>query len=112
VLDVGGEPVTDIPLAGYLGTQDFVTKNPKTAAAFQRALFKAQQTATNDRKVVEDVLPGYAGIEPQVAKVITLPGYPSSLNSLRIQRVVDLMYADGLLKQKPDLKTVLFQPTA
>jgi NitT/TauT family transport system substrate-binding protein len=112
VLDVGGEPVSDMPIAGYLGTQDFVTKNPKTAAAFQRALIKAQQAAVADRKQVEQVLPQFAGVDAQVASVIKLPGWPTSLNTTRIQRVVDLMVAGGLLKQKPDLKTVLFQPAA
>jgi NitT/TauT family transport system substrate-binding protein len=106
----GGPPVTNTPLSGYVTTQDFTSKNPKTAAAFQRAMFKAQQAAA-DRKRVEEVVPTYARIQPQVASVITLPGYPSSLSTARIQRIVDLMAADGLLSQKPDLGTVLFQPT-
>jgi NitT/TauT family transport system substrate-binding protein len=107
----GGAPVTNTPLSGYLSTQDFTSKNPKTAAAFQRALFKAQQAAA-DRKRVEEVVPTYARIQPDVAAVITLPGYPASLSTARIQRVVDLMTTGGLLKQKPDLSTLLFRPSA
>jgi NitT/TauT family transport system substrate-binding protein len=112
VLDVGGEPVSDMPIAGYLSTQDFVKKNPNTAAALQRALLKAQQVAASDRKKVEEVLPGFAEIEPQVASVITLPGWPTSVNATRIQRVVDLGRKSGQLKQQPDLKTIVFQPKA
>jgi NitT/TauT family transport system substrate-binding protein len=112
VVNGGSEPVTDTPVSGYVGTQDFTTKNPKTAAAFQRAIIKAQQAAAQDRKRVEEVLPSYAKIDPQVASVITLPGYPTSVNATRIQRVVDLMSSAGLLKQKPDTKSLLFQPTA
>ncbi|WP_242906746.1 ABC transporter substrate-binding protein [Actinomadura terrae] len=111
-VDGGSEPVTGLPISGYVSTQDFTSKNPKTAAAFQRAIMKAQGIATGDRKRVEEVLPGYARIDSQVASVITLPGYPTSLNTTRMQRVVDLMTTAGLLKQKPDMKTILFQPTA
>jgi NitT/TauT family transport system substrate-binding protein len=68
--------------------------------------------ATQDRKKVEEVLPGYAKIDPQVASVITLPGFPSSLSKTRMQRISDLMSTSGLLKEKPDLDTVLFQPTS
>ncbi|GLZ04673.1 sulfonate ABC transporter substrate-binding protein [Actinomadura sp. NBRC 104412] len=112
VVNGGAEPVTNMPLSGYVSTQDFTSKNPKTTAAFQRAIIKAQQIAASDRKRVEEVLPGYARIDPQVASVITLPGYPTSLNATRIQRVIDLMTAAGQLKQKPDVKSLLFQSTA
>ena len=47
-VDAGSEPVTNTPIAGYISTQDFVKDNPKTAAAFQRAIFKAQEIATSD----------------------------------------------------------------
>src|SRR5439155_17104248 len=38
VVDGGGAPVTELPVSGYVSTQDFVKKYPKTAAAFQRAI--------------------------------------------------------------------------
>ncbi|RFU40823.1 ABC transporter substrate-binding protein [Actinomadura logoneensis] len=108
VVDGGSEPVKDMPISGYVSTQEFVSKNPKTAAAFQRAILKAQAIAAGDRKQVEQVLPGYARIPAQVAPVITLPGYPTSNNETRLQRVVDLMTAAKLLKSKPDIKSLLF----
>ncbi|QKW37477.1 ABC transporter substrate-binding protein [Actinomadura sp. NAK00032] len=111
-VDGGAEPVTDLPISGYVSTQEFTQKNPKTAAAFQRAIIKAQKLATGDRKVVEQALPTYTKIDAKVAGVITLPGYPTSLNTTRMQRTVDLMLTAGLLKQKPDMKSVLFQPTS
>ncbi|MFC6881814.1 ABC transporter substrate-binding protein [Actinomadura yumaensis] len=111
VVDGGSQPVTDMPVSGYVSTQDFASKNPKLAAAFQRAIFKAQQAAS-DRKKVEAVIPDYAHIKPDVASVITLPGFPSSLNATRLGRIADLMSGAGLLKQKPDMKSLLFTPPA
>ena len=112
VVDGGGTPVTDLPVSGYLTTQDFVDKYPKTAAAFQRAIQKAQQLATGDRKKVEEILPGYAHVDAQTASVLSLPGYPTSLNPTRLQRLPDLMLQDGLLKKKIDMKDLIFTPPA
>ncbi|WP_067799625.1 ABC transporter substrate-binding protein [Actinomadura formosensis] len=111
-VDGGSEPVTGLPISGYVTTQEFAKKKPKTAAAFQRAIIKAQKLASQDRKRVEEVLPGYAKIDAQVASVITLPDFPTSLSVTRMQRIGDLMQQEGLLKQQPDMKAILFQPTS
>jgi NitT/TauT family transport system substrate-binding protein len=111
-VDGGSEPVTGLPISGFVSTQDWAKKNPKTAAAFQRAIIKAQKMATQDRKKVEEVLPSYSKIDPQVASVITLPGFPTSLSKTRMDRVAELMTTSGLLKQKPDMNAILFQPTS
>ncbi|GAA4242085.1 hypothetical protein GCM10022254_73530 [Actinomadura meridiana] len=110
VVDGGAEPVSDLPISGYVSTQDFTTKNPNTAAAFQRAIFAAQRIATTDRGRVESALPAYTKIDSRVVSVITLPNYPSTLTTNHIQRVVDLMTAGGLLQKKPDMKAILFRP--
>ncbi len=112
VLDAGGAPVTELPISGYVSTQQFVEKYPKTAAAFQRAVEKAQQAAASDRKKVEEVLPGYAHVDAQTASLLALPGYPTSLNPTRLQRLPDLMLQDGLLKNKLDIKSLIFTPPA
>src|SRR4051812_27111882 len=63
VIDGGGAPVTSLPVSGYVTTEDFVTKYPKTAAAIQRVLLKAQQLAAGDRSQVDSVLPSYAKVD-------------------------------------------------
>ena len=110
VVDGAGPPVTELPVSGYVTTQEYVQKYPKTAAAFQRAIQKAQQLATSDRKKVEEVLPAYAHVDAQTAAVLNLPNYPTSLNPTRLQRLSDLMLKDGLLKSRLDVNTVLFTP--
>ncbi|HEY8481877.1 MAG TPA: ABC transporter substrate-binding protein [Spirillospora sp.] len=112
VVDGGSEPVNGLAISGYVSTQEWVKKYPKTAAAFQRAMLKAQKLAAEDRKNVEAVLPGYSKMDPKVASVITLPGYPASVSKSRIEQVVDLMVSGGLLKEKPDVDSIVFQPTA
>lgn len=110
ILDGGGAPVTDLPVSGYLSTDTFTAKYPKTAAAFQRAIAKAQQLAATDRKKVEEVLPTYAKIDAETASVLSMPGYPTSSNATRMQRLIDLMQQGGMLKNKLDPKSLIFTP--
>jgi NitT/TauT family transport system substrate-binding protein len=112
VLDGGGAPVTELPVSGYITTQQFVEKYPKTAAAFQRAIQKAQQLASSDRKKIEEVLPSYAHVDGATASVLSLPNFPTSLNPTRLQRLPDLMLQNGLVKSKIDMKTLIFTPPA
>jgi NitT/TauT family transport system substrate-binding protein len=112
VVDGGAGPVAGLSVSGYVSTQDFVTKYPKTAAAFQRAIEKAQALAAGDRKQVESVLPSYAKVDAQTAAKLILPGYPTSLDPGRIQRLSGLMVRQGLLKTEIDVPSVIFTPPA
>lgn len=112
VVEGGAEPVTGMAISGFVSTQKWVKENPKAAAAFQRAIIKGQELAAQDRKNVEAVLPGYTNLDKEVASVITLPGYPTSVSKTRIEQVADLMVSGGLLKKKPDVNAIVFQPTA
>ncbi|MGP3911614.1 hypothetical protein [Nonomuraea sp. 10N515B] len=59
---------------------DWVTKNPQTLAAFQRAFTKAQRLATSDRKEVEAVLPTYVKIDAATATQTSLGAYPTAVD--------------------------------
>jgi NitT/TauT family transport system substrate-binding protein len=111
VVDGGsGSAVAALPVSGYLSTQRFVDRDPKAAAAFQRAIEKAQRLATSDRKKVDQVLPTFARLDPQTAASLNLPGYPSSLDPAQLQRLADLMLQNGLLKKKTDVTSLVFVP--
>ncbi|GIH90213.1 ABC transporter substrate-binding protein [Planobispora siamensis] len=100
-------PTADFPIAGVVVTEDFASKNPKTVAAFQRAIAKAQEIAAADRKAVEEILPTYTKIDAATAAVITLGTFPTSLDETRLQRVADLMLEQGYLKSAISAKTIL-----
>jgi NitT/TauT family transport system substrate-binding protein len=106
LVDLSQGPTADFPIAGYATTTGFATKNPKTVAAFQRALAKAQTMAT-DHKTVQSILPSYTQITPQVAATLSYGSYPSTLSATRLQRVADIMQQYGYLNTKIDIKTLL-----
>ncbi|WP_326636757.1 ABC transporter substrate-binding protein [Streptosporangium sp. NBC_01755] len=101
------DSTADFPIAGVIVMESFATENPKTVAAFQRAIAKAQQIAATDRKAVEQILPTYTKIDAATAAVITLGSFPTSLDETRLQRVADLMVEQGYLKSPIQAKTIL-----
>ncbi|MFC0863056.1 ABC transporter substrate-binding protein [Sphaerimonospora cavernae] len=105
-------PTEDLPVAGWFTTEDTANKYPKTMAAFQRALGKAQELVANDRKIVEETLPKYTKIDAATAAVISLGSYPTSLSETRLQRVIDLMKEYGYLKTELDAKSMILPPPA
>jgi NitT/TauT family transport system substrate-binding protein len=108
VADGGDQPVTDLPLDGYFALEDWAKKHPKTAAAFQRAMRKAQELAA-DRARVEAVLPTYAqGVDPELTKTMTMPSFPTSNSATRVQRLIDLMKEQGQLTNRIDAGAIVF----
>jgi NitT/TauT family transport system substrate-binding protein len=90
LVDLSQGPTAEFPLAGYVSTEEFAKKNPKTVAAFQRAVGKAQAMLT-DKAVLAKVIPEYTKITPDVAAVLHYGSYPTTLNAADLKRVSDLM---------------------
>jgi NitT/TauT family transport system substrate-binding protein len=112
VMDGGTGAVAGLPVSGYVTTQRFVSRYPKTAAAFQRAVEKAQRLATSDRTKVEQVLPAYARLDARTASALSLPAFPASLDPTPLRRLADLMLQEHLLKTRIDTKSLIFTPVA
>lgn len=110
VVEGNAAPTAGLPLSGYVTTDTFIDKYPKTAAAFQRAITAAQAVAAKDRGVVEKVLPGYTKIKPEEAATIGLPGYPATSSGARLKRLISLMRAQKLLTKDLDPAAVLYKP--
>jgi NitT/TauT family transport system substrate-binding protein len=109
VVDGGGAPVTDLPLDGYFALDGWAQKNPKTAAAFQRAMRKAQELAA-DRKAVEAVLPTFVrNVSPDVAAAMTMPAFPVTNDAAHVQKLIDLMREQGQLANPLDAKSIVFE---
>jgi NitT/TauT family transport system substrate-binding protein len=91
----------NLPLSGYIVTGAFAEKNPRTVAAVQRAMRKAQRLATADHSQVIAVLPDLTGIDRATAQQVHIgkDAYPESLDPTRLQSVVQLMNDYGGFSQ-------------
>lgn len=111
IADTMTGPTAEFPIAGWMASEDWAAKNPRTLAAFQRAIAKAQQLASSDRKEVEAVLPTYTKIDAKTAAAIALGTFPTSLDAARLQKVADLMLEYGYLKSPVDVKSMIVPTT-
>ena len=91
IFDAATGPTEDIPVAGWAATGDFAKANPKTVAAFQRAMQRGTALALKDRGKVETMLVEHSGVDKDTAKLATLLTFQSKLDATRLQRVPDLM---------------------
>ncbi|MEU2558682.1 ABC transporter substrate-binding protein [Streptomyces longispororuber] len=106
VADLGRPPTAGFPIAGYATTASFAKEHPRTVAAFQRAMARAQKQAAR-RATVVDTLPDYTRITPEQADRLSLGGYPVALDPARLRRVVQLMREFGYLERNVDVEPLL-----
>ncbi|OQO92729.1 sulfonate ABC transporter substrate-binding protein [Saccharomonospora piscinae] len=109
VADIATGPTEDFPLAGYGALAETVEQNPKTVAAFQRAMEKATNDV-QDREIVEPVIQETAGIDADIASLVNLPNFHATLDASRLQRVPDLMVEFGLIDEKLDADGMIARP--
>ncbi len=110
VLDVNQGATQDFPIDGFAATVQWCRKYPKTAAAVARALDEGQALADNDRPLVRKTLTRYTTITKQIAAIMSLGNFPATVDTVRLQRVPDLMQSFGLLKQHFSI-SVMTRPT-
>lgn len=112
---VGAFPIVDVatggtlgfPITGYASLGKWVQANPKTLAAFQRAMRDAARDATAHRETVQSVVVIHAKVDPDTAALMTLPDFQSTLDVSRIQRVPDLLLQLGAISAKVDVTPMI-----
>jgi NitT/TauT family transport system substrate-binding protein len=111
VIDVAspGSGTDSFPIGGYFATRKFIQGNPKTVAAFQRAMAKGVQTARSDRPKLNAAAVKYIkNLEPDVAQMMTPPNFETGVpESRRLQRVPDLMLQLGSIGAKVDITPMI-----
>jgi NitT/TauT family transport system substrate-binding protein len=106
--DVMTGPMANFPISCWAVTGWFATKYPKTVAAFTRAIDQANQLAVTDQPLVRQELPTYIkGLKPQIANVMGLGTFNTTLSLTRMERVADVMEQYSDLPKGFDVKSML-----
>ena len=103
--DLNQGATVQFPIQGYVVTKSWAAQNPGTLKAFITALSQGQEIADTSRSAVEQAMESLAGpkngqIPPLVAAVMAVNIYPTAIDTVRIQRVADVMYQFGLLHNR------------
>ncbi|MFG1944242.1 ABC transporter substrate-binding protein [Nonomuraea sp. NPDC048826] len=83
--------------AGLATTHEWARENPRTLAAFKRALAKAKRLIASDPGQVRKVVPTYTKISAKTTDTLTFGSYPAEIDPNELQRVADLGEAFGWL---------------
>ncbi|GLW09223.1 sulfonate ABC transporter substrate-binding protein [Microtetraspora sp. NBRC 13810] len=106
--DVMTGPMDAFPIAGWGCTEKYAREHPDIVAAFQRAMHAGQLDLAADRKAVVDIIPTYIEkIPPEIAGLISLGTYPTTLEAKRLQRVADSMHELGYTEEALDMNDIL-----
>ena len=111
--DMLSGPLAGFPTSCWGTTASFVQKNPKTVAAFQRAMTAASQVAATNTAYVRSELPKFIKtMKPAIANVITLPTYNTTLTLARMERVANVLIRLNQLPKNFDVKSMYYPPAA
>jgi NitT/TauT family transport system substrate-binding protein len=88
----------NFPIDGYVATQAWAQKYPKTVAAFVRAIEEGQALADTNRPVVEAAMRKSDQLSADVTAVMALPDFPTGpVDTVSIQREAEAMLQFGML---------------
>ncbi len=99
IADVNQGSAQSLPVSGYTATQSWLDKYPRTAAAFRRAVLRAQDIANTNLAAVQNAMAAYAGASLATVQIAAAPTYPLQTNTLLLQRVANLLEQFGLTQQ-------------
>jgi NitT/TauT family transport system substrate-binding protein len=95
------------PVAGYQASAEFVEDNPRTVAAFQRALAAAVERIADDPELVPGIAPEFTSLEPELASQVSLPHFRARLDPIDLRRVHDFLLEFGLLESELDVEALV-----
>ena len=99
IADADQGSAQNLPVSGYIATQSWLDKYPNTAAAFRRAVIKAQSIANTDLAAVQRGMVAFGGVSLTTAQIAEAPTYPLQTNVALLQRVANLMEQLGMTQQ-------------
>lgn len=112
LVDMTTGALSAFPITCWVTSASFAQQDPKTVAAFQRAMASALQVAAASPSYVRSELPKLIPtMKPTIANVINLPTYNTTLSLTRLQRVADVMEQVGALPKNFDVKS-MYDPLA
>ena len=74
--DVNQGATQSLPVSGYIATQSWLNKYPNTAAAFRRAILRAQAIANTNLAAVQNGMVAYGGASRTTAQIAAEPTFP------------------------------------
>lgn len=109
VADVTTGPNLHLAAATIVASDQFVSQNPDTTAAFARAIYQAGVQMAADEDGVRSWLPGVATVPDEVAQTMVLPVYSPGMDLEALGAVADMLKEQGLIPDDYDVAEHVFE---
>ncbi len=97
----------NLTVALYFTSVKLIGENPDLVARFTEAMKESLAYADAHGDEVRDIIGTYTKIEEAVRAKMTLPKWPSEINTASVDALATAAVTDGLLTQKPDVAGLL-----
>jgi len=97
----------DMTVALYVTSGRLAQENPDLVARFTRAITKSLEYAQSHPDEVRDIVGTYTQYPEEVRANMTLPGWPTEIDSGSLDTLADLIVKYGITDTRPDVSAIL-----
>ncbi len=92
-----------VPITAYSASQEWAEENPRTLAAFQRAMTKAVEYMRDNEKEAKRLIAEYTGADPALVAEIPLNKWSTEISADAVQETAKLMLEAGMIEEDVDV---------
>jgi len=97
----------DMTVALYVTSSRLAEENPDLVARFTRAIKKSLEYAQSHPDEVREIVGTYTNVPAEVRANMTLPGWPTEIDSGSLDTLADLIVKYGITDTRPDVSAIL-----
>ncbi|MGN0095520.1 MAG: ABC transporter substrate-binding protein [Corynebacterium sp.] len=97
IIDLTDGPNKEIATSNIVSSKKFLDNNPKTASAFARALYAANEDILANEQAWRDWIPSIAKMDEGTAQDIPMPVFFTEMDEGALQHIADLMIEQDII---------------
>lgn len=105
------EAFPDSTLGYYITSGDFAEENPETVAAFQRAMSRSNEFATENHDRLRELAVSEIGLTEEVAERVSFATFEPGLDTESIKLWGEAAVNEGIISEEPDYDSLVIEPT-
>ncbi|MGY1637692.1 ABC transporter substrate-binding protein [Geodermatophilus sp. SYSU D00742] len=100
-------PVEDMPVAGWLTTEQYAQENPEVVEAFRAAMAASMEDLQGKREELVRLVPTYSQVPAETVQQVQLPEWDAEVDREQLQKMSDLMLEYGIISEEFDVETMV-----
>lgn len=96
-------PAADMPVAGWITTQEYAEENPEIIDGLRDSLSQSIADLEDNRDRMVELVPEFTTVSAETVQQIELPTFTAELDLDRLQAGADMMHEYGLISEELDV---------